>query len=409
MRTFPSKFIQIHTLTSYPFSCLNRDNNNTPKMGELGGKSRGRISSQCRKRFLRVSDIMQKAYQHIMGQRTRMIARWFFEEAQKRGIPDARAFAAAQEVYGAFYEDMAVLKNPKLDAKKLATAKDEVLNSKVSKTRKAAVQKLMYYIMESFQKPGYQAQQDWEIATLRFFFRMDQIAHVTASERDALIVLLDKMVVDPDFEIEKADKKALQDPALRLGSVDVAMFGRMHASDHARGVEGSVAVSHSFTVHETAIEEDYMGVVDDLAPAEGSAMLLTQEFSSGVYYGYIVIDVDSLIGNLRGDVNLAHQVIQVFTEAAITVPPTAKINSMAQHSMASWTMVEKGASQPYSLHEAFLVPVSRTNPMHEAIHEAVKLKARFDRKFRKNDRLILDIYDDENPTSLQDVLDFVQE
>jgi CRISPR system Cascade subunit CasC len=48
-----SRFIQIHTLTSYPASLLNRDDAGFAKRIPFGDSTRTRISSQCLKRHWR--------------------------------------------------------------------------------------------------------------------------------------------------------------------------------------------------------------------------------------------------------------------------------------------------------------------------------------------------------------------
>ena len=50
------KFIQIHALTSYPASLLNRDDVGFAKRVPLGGVTRTRVSSQCLKRHWRTHD-----------------------------------------------------------------------------------------------------------------------------------------------------------------------------------------------------------------------------------------------------------------------------------------------------------------------------------------------------------------
>ncbi len=50
------KFIQIHTLHSYPGTLLNRDDSGLAKRLPFGGVERLRISSQCLKRHWRVAD-----------------------------------------------------------------------------------------------------------------------------------------------------------------------------------------------------------------------------------------------------------------------------------------------------------------------------------------------------------------
>ena len=49
------RFLQIHTLHSYPAALLNRDDSGLAKRMPFGGVTRTRISSQCLKRHWRVA------------------------------------------------------------------------------------------------------------------------------------------------------------------------------------------------------------------------------------------------------------------------------------------------------------------------------------------------------------------
>ena len=49
------RFLQIHTLHSYPAALLNRDDSGLAKRMPFGGATRTRISSQCLKRHWRVA------------------------------------------------------------------------------------------------------------------------------------------------------------------------------------------------------------------------------------------------------------------------------------------------------------------------------------------------------------------
>ncbi len=49
-----ASFLEIHTLTSYPASLLNRDDAGFAKRIPFGGAVRTRVSSQCLKRHWRV-------------------------------------------------------------------------------------------------------------------------------------------------------------------------------------------------------------------------------------------------------------------------------------------------------------------------------------------------------------------
>ncbi len=100
----------------------------------------------------------------------------------------------------------------------------------------------------------------------------------------------------------KEEKKNIE--AMKLGSgLESALFGRMVTSDLLANRDAAVSVAHAFTVHEAQVENDYFTVVDDFAQEEdgaGSAGIFDTELASGLYYGYVVIDVPQLVANLEG-------------------------------------------------------------------------------------------------------------
>lgn len=53
-------FINIHTLISHPSSMMNRDDSGMQKTAVFGGATRSRISSQCLKRAMRMSDLYKE-------------------------------------------------------------------------------------------------------------------------------------------------------------------------------------------------------------------------------------------------------------------------------------------------------------------------------------------------------------
>src|SRR5437660_7608938 len=63
-------FIQLHILTFYPPSNLNRDDTGRPKSAVMGGVERLRVSSQAMKRAVRTSDVFQQALEGHLGERT---------------------------------------------------------------------------------------------------------------------------------------------------------------------------------------------------------------------------------------------------------------------------------------------------------------------------------------------------
>ena len=92
------KFIQIHALTFYPSSNLNRDDLGKPKTAIIGNATRLRISSQCLKRAWRTSDLFQKDLKDNLGKRTRYFEDYIFEFCKENGIEDKKAKELSQKI-----------------------------------------------------------------------------------------------------------------------------------------------------------------------------------------------------------------------------------------------------------------------------------------------------------------------
>ena len=160
--------------------------------------------------------------------------------------------------------------------------------------------------------------------------------------------------------------------ALRVGAgIDAAMFGRFVSGDRDARVDAAVHVAHAFSVHEQASEPDYFTAVDDLQAEEqgsGAGHLNTADLTSGLYYGYVVVDVPLLVSNLEAcdrknwqaaDRTLAARTVEHLLHLVAKVTPGAKKGSTAPYDWASLVLVEAGDEQPRTLANAFLDPVRR--------------------------------------------------
>jgi CRISPR system Cascade subunit CasC len=142
----------------------------------------------------------------------------------------------------------------------------------------------------------------------------------------------------------------------------------MVTSDTRANRDAAIHVAHAFTVHEEQAELDYFTVVDDLRDREqgddaGAAGVFDTELTSGLYYGYVVVDVPLLVSNLTGcdradwtgdhDRALAAQVVEHLVHLIAEVSPGAKKGSTAPYSRAELVLVEAGDRQPRTLANAF--------------------------------------------------------
>jgi CRISPR system Cascade subunit CasC len=143
--------------------------------------------------------------------------------------------------------------------------------------------------------------------------------------------------------------------------LETALFGRMVTSDTEANTDAAIHVSHAFTVHQEESESDYFTVVDDLRKVEegeaGAAGIFETELTSGLFYGYVVVDVPTLVNNLGGDRALAGRVVEHLLHLIATVSPGAKKGGTAPYAYAELMLVETGRRQPRSLAGAFRTPV----------------------------------------------------
>lgn len=326
MKTEP-RFIQIHTLHSYPAALLNRDDAGLAKRLPLGDATRTRISSQCLKRHWRVADdrFALSELDVPMAVRSRGTLELIRRRIVEGDVADSLAQAAVE-----------ALRNGGL----LDKAGKEMKGDEAVKTGQAVLMG--------------KAEIDYLVG------RCVELAHAEPDDA-ALRVAVAKML--------KAEKKNIE--ALKHGSgLESALFGRMVTSDVLASRDASVYVAHAFTVHGAQVENDYFTVVDDLVQESGdlgSAGIFDTELASGLYYGYVVVDVRQLVENLEGipakdcfaaatpsdKRALAGQVVEHLLHLIATVSPGAKRGSTAPFDWAKFMLVEAGDWQPRSLAGAF--------------------------------------------------------
>jgi len=333
------RFIQIHTLHNYPGALLNRDDAGLAKRLPYGDAIRTRISSQCLKRHWRMAeDHFSLTNLGVpMAVRSRVTLDLIRKKLIAGGLSEALAQSAGEGLR---------------DAGLLDKGGKESKGKEALETGQAVLM-------------GY-AEIDHLVK------RCSELAQEN-TEAKALKAAIAKFLKDEKKNIE----------ALKHGSgLESALFGRMVTSDVLASRDAAVYVAHAFTVHEAQVENDYFTVVDDLlreAGEQGSAGIFDTELATGLYYGYVVVDVPQLIANLEGEKakdwatlpaekrELAGRVVQHLLHLIATVSPGAKRGSTAPFEWAKFLLVEVGDWQPRSLAGAFQNALPLNQP---AIREA---------------------------------------
>lgn len=299
-----SRFVQLHILTSYPPSNLNRDDTGRPKTAVIGDCTRLRISSQSLKRAWRTSDMFESALKGHVGTRTKEMGVRIYQDLTKQGVSEKNAREWAKKMAEQF---------GKLKADKKTDNNDDL--------------------------------------------HVEQLVHFSPEEEQAIADLVAQLA---------ARNTAPSDDDLKLlrkhhTAVDIAMFGRMLASSPVFNTEAAVQVAHAITVHKAAVEDDYFIAVDDLNNGDedqGAAHIGELGFGAGVFYLYVCINRELLKQNLGGDEALTAKALEALVHAVTKVSPTGKQNSFASRAYAGYVLAEKGDQQPRTLAQAFLKPIS---------------------------------------------------
>lgn len=170
----------------------------------------------------------------------------------------------------------------------------------------------------------------------------------------------------PDKAVKGLAKKPLTDAA------DIALFGRMVASDHSLTLEGAAMFSHALSTHKVSNEIDFFAAVDDLQSEDeaGAGMTGTLEFNSATYYRFAALNLDLLEKHLAAlAVEERRSVVSRFVEAVLSSVPGARKNSMHAATLPSHVLLvvrEKG--HPVQLVNAFEKPVwTRGGLMEESV------------------------------------------
>jgi CRISPR system Cascade subunit CasC len=336
-----ARFLQIHTLISYPASLLNRDDVGFAKRVPFGGAVRTRISSQCLKRHWRTADD-QNALQQI--------------EIAGAAVP--MAVRSRRTFEKQIYEPLI----------------SEGIDPEVAR---AAVEGILKIVLPEGKKRQGEREESEERSGGESSLRTQQVTVIGRPEVEYLHSLASKIAAGAKDakaagkaieELNRGDLRNNLQALARGAGIDAAMFGRMTTGDVLARCDAAIHVAHALTVHDGQFETDYFSAIDDLQGPEetGSGHINTSELSSGLFYGYIVVDTPLLVSNLEGcsrqewesaDRTLAAEVVRRLVHLAATVSPGAKLGATAPYAHASMVLAESGARQPRSLANAFLRPV----------------------------------------------------
>lgn len=349
-------FVQIHMLQSMPPGNLNRDDTGQPKKCLFGGTTRGRISSQCLKRNIRLSPLFQDAFGGVVANRTKYLPRLVADALLDTGrIPEEEIEGVKAGIAGQFKKES-----------KAESDSDEGGDSGDTSGGDVTPQLVFF-------PPPFAA----KVA--------DLVVDLKKRKPKAYAKLIgrkEKRSKEEDKEADEAiaEFKAEAFKAKESMSVDVGLFGRMTTSDLIADVEAACQVAHAISTHESLIEGDYFTAMDDRqhefiksqTQRGGAAFLGSGDtvtfFNSAVYYKYLNVDTHALAETLgKPGASQARKAAAVLVEAAALATPTGKQNSFAAHSVPELILVEVSETkQPISYANAFLQAIQGQDLMQES-------------------------------------------
>jgi CRISPR system Cascade subunit CasC len=303
--------IEIHSIQNHSPGNLNRDDLGAPKTCYFGGVLRSRISSQCIKRSIRMSDEFEKL---LGGVRTRQLATLIADKITGR---EAKKRAERILLRCGF--------KPK-KARKGTTEEDDTKDEERSKM-------LVYTTWQAIE----------EMAGL---------------------------LEDGDGKSdEQLAKEFAQLISQRVAVPDMALSGRMLEPDRSANevwrqldssVEAALQVAHAISTHEARPEVDYYVAADDIPGDDAGAGYVDEAmFASACFYKYFSIHWETLVENLKGygdnHEELAAHTVGAFIHGAAMVNPSGKQNSFAAHNPPDGMLIEI-RNNPISYANAFADP-----------------------------------------------------
>lgn len=363
------KHLELHILQSVPVACLNRDDQNSPKTAIFGGVQRARVSSQSWKRAIR--ELAQEEYPDLFGgKRTRLLVAEIKRDLIERKCDEPRAYALAM-CLGHYLGKIDTKNTDKVKTlmffspKENAKFSDLLLSLDKEKTRKLVdgFKQLDIAALDREDEAEPEVAQDGVEAGPKKKQKTDEDKKLSPKKFGELVSSVLKSPISQAFRGK--DAVQVKDAA------DIALFGRMVASDHSLTVEGAAMFSHALSTQKVDNEIDFFSAVDDLQPEEeaGAGMTGTLEFNSATYYRFAALNLGMLYDpNATKDERKGHlrsmsqgerqQVVRAFVEATLRAIPGARKNSMNAATLPGYVLgVVRGTGHPVQLVNAFEKPI----------------------------------------------------
>ena len=291
---FSGKFVEYHVIQDFPVTCLNRDDNGSPKKAVVNGEIVARVSSQCWKRQVRM--MMHEQFQMPLGIRTKLIKDLIIAECLKQGATQPEASACGLKIEKIF----------------IKVEEDEKKNKKEDDSS---------------------AKEDE---------KTDTLLYLSPHEVSTLVEAFKNNSFDPNkvikTKVSKTQAKEVAEiigkPNYSIDGLDIALFGRMVAQATSMNVEAATQFSHAISTHKVSSDIDFFTALDDRNDSQGSAHMGYVEFNSATYYRYISLDLGQLYSSCGENVDFLRKAVDVFTKSLFLAIPAARQTTIS--GMCPW-------------------------------------------------------------------------
>lgn len=307
--------IEIHSIQNHSPANLNRDDLGSPKTCYFGGVLRSRISSQCIKRSIRMSNEFKAL---LGGIRTRQLAKLIADKVT--GKPDVKKRAEKILNKCGFKPKKAKKSNGKDDE-----SEDEGKSKMLVYTTDEAITEMAAFLQNG------EGQTDDQLAT--------------------------------EFGKLIAERTAVPDMALSGRMLEPDKSAKRVWEGLSTTVEAALQVAHAISTHEARPEVDYYVAADDIPGDDAGAGYVDEAmFASACFYKYFSIHWETLVQNLKGygenHEKLAAHTVGAFIRGAAMVNPTGKQNSFAAHNPPDGMLIDF-RDAPISYANAFAGPAAQ--------------------------------------------------
>ena len=371
-------YLDVHTIQSFPPSCLVRDDVGNPKTISIGGVKRARIPSSSKKRVMREGfekkwEMFSKLFGvDAKGIRTKNVREMIADKmvaidssikretamniiadfTEKTITTDALFFISNRQAenIARLFVDYYRKNREKIDGIRQAYDEDvEKENTRFEKEKAAAKEKA--------------SSGGGTLDNKSLKEEMDDLNKKHNERLSKLKKDMNKKYKDGLGKEMKACFAVFAEELRKNPAIDMLFFGRMNAQDPRYGYEATVMVAEFFSVHKIAEEYDYFTACEEYPKdgEHGAAHIGTRTFNASTYYGYSSLNLKETLGSFfeyygKEEEALAAYAVCMYVEQVIESVPHGMINRCAQTTLPVMTYVTIG-TRATSMSDAFEEPV----------------------------------------------------